>query len=215
VGGQVNVTGKIEYGEFGSGIQNFISNGGKLNCYADYIISGSASRHIYMDGSGGFFQAVGNTVTVKRSPAFSAAFCSVGNYGQLTAYGQTYSYPAITCTIASPGVITYAGHGMSANAPVAFATTGALPTGITAGTTYYIKTVIDANTFTISATPGGTAINTSGSQSGTHTLIATGPRYSTANLGTIETAGGGTTYFPGNAAGSGTNPATSPYGYYR
>lgn len=37
---------------------------------------------------------------------------------------------------------------------------GALPAAITAGTTYFVKTVLNANTFTISATAGGTAINT-------------------------------------------------------
>jgi hypothetical protein len=74
----------------------------------------------------------------------------------------------ITVTIASPGVVTWTSHGLSTNDPVVFYTTGALPTGITAGTIYY-ATVTGANTFTISATVGGAAINTTGSQSGTHT----------------------------------------------
>jgi microcystin-dependent protein len=77
----------------------------------------------------------------------------------------------VTISLASPGVITWTAHALPVNTPVKFATTGALPTGITAGTTYYVKTVLSANTFTISATPGGTVINTSGSQSGTHTGI--------------------------------------------
>jgi hypothetical protein len=76
-------------------------------------------------------------------------------------------------TIAAPGVITYTAHGLSANAPVVFTTTGALPTGIVAGTTYYLcstaVTAMTANTFQISATAGGSPITTTGSQSGTHT----------------------------------------------
>lgn len=81
----------------------------------------------------------------------------------------------VTITIASPGVITWAGHGLSANDQLFFGTNGALPTGITASnnnvvvpTYYFVKTVLDANTFTISTTSGGSVINTSGSQSGTH-----------------------------------------------
>ncbi len=77
----------------------------------------------------------------------------------------------VTMTIAAPGVITYTAHGLSANAPVVFTTNGALPTGIVSGTTYYVASLgmIQANTFNVSATPGGAIITTSGSQSGTHT----------------------------------------------
>lgn len=77
-----------------------------------------------------------------------------------------------TISIASPGVVTWNSHGLSANGPVKFTTTGALPTGLTAGTTYYVVGAsITTNTFQLSATAGGTAINTSGTQSGTHTAI--------------------------------------------
>lgn len=81
----------------------------------------------------------------------------------------------VTVTIASPAVVTWPGHGLRTNMPIKFFTTGALPTGITAGThgagvgtVYYVK-VIDSNTFNIATTPGGANINTSGTQSGTHT----------------------------------------------
>jgi hypothetical protein len=77
----------------------------------------------------------------------------------------------VTITIASPGVITLAAHGLLANDSVVFATTGALPTGITAGTRYFVKTVLSSGTFTISGTAGGSVINTSGSQSGTQTMV--------------------------------------------
>lgn len=81
-----------------------------------------------------------------------------------------------TITIASPAVITHASHGLTVNDIVQFTTTGTLPTGITASTPYYVlATGLTTNTFEISATPGGTAINTSGSQSGTQTLIKVTP----------------------------------------
>lgn len=77
-----------------------------------------------------------------------------------------------TITIASPGVISRTAHGLSIGMTITFTTTGALPTGITANTTYYIiSTGFTANSFRISATDGGTAINTTGTQSGTHTLV--------------------------------------------
>ena len=79
----------------------------------------------------------------------------------------------VTMTIASPAVVTLTNHDLVAGQAIIFRTTGALPTGVTAGTTYYVKsTGLAANTFQFSATAGtdGTAVDTSGSQSGTHTL---------------------------------------------
>ena len=81
-----------------------------------------------------------------------------------------------TVTIASPAVVTLASHGLIAGDSVQFTTTGVLPTGITASTDYYvISTGLTTNTFEISTTIGGTAVDTSGSQSGTHTLYRTTP----------------------------------------
>jgi len=76
----------------------------------------------------------------------------------------------VTISNASPGVVTLASHGFVANDPVVFSTSGSLPTGLTPGTTYYVKTVLTANTFTVSATAGGAAINTSSAGSGTHSV---------------------------------------------
>ncbi len=83
----------------------------------------------------------------------------------------------VTMTIASPGVISWAGHHFAAGATVVFTTTGALPTGLTAGTTYYVIAagLTDGVSFQVSATSGGAAINTSGTQSGVHTGTATVP----------------------------------------
>ena len=75
-----------------------------------------------------------------------------------------------TISQATPGVVTWNTHGLAENAAVVFTTTGSLPTGLTAGTTYYVKTVLTANTFTVSATKGGAAIDTSSAGSGTHTV---------------------------------------------
>lgn len=76
----------------------------------------------------------------------------------------------VTITIASPGVVTWNSHPLQNGDPVRLQTTGALPTGLAANTTYYVVSAA-ANTFQLSATRGGAAINTSGTQSGTHTAI--------------------------------------------
>jgi microcystin-dependent protein len=77
---------------------------------------------------------------------------------------------ATTVTIASPAVFTLASHGLAIGDCVYLTTTGALPTGLSANTIYYVVSTPTTDTFTLSATEGGAAINTSGAQSGTHTL---------------------------------------------
>lgn len=72
-----------------------------------------------------------------------------------------------TVTIATPGVMTLASHGFAANTTVLLSTDGALPTGLTAGTTYYVRNPA-TDTFELSLTSGGASINTTGTQSGTH-----------------------------------------------
>lgn len=73
---------------------------------------------------------------------------------------------------ASPAVITYA-NTFAAKDPVAFSTSGSLPAGLTAGTTYYVSsTGLSGSTFCVSATPGGALINTSSAGSGTHSVTA-------------------------------------------
>jgi hypothetical protein len=81
----------------------------------------------------------------------------------------------VTITIAAPGVVTWTAHGQPAGRSIRFSTTGALPTGISYGTTYYISSAgISTNTFRLAQTysdaiAGTNSITTSGSQSGTHT----------------------------------------------
>jgi hypothetical protein len=76
----------------------------------------------------------------------------------------------VTITIASPAVVTLTNLVLPNNSSVQFTTTGALPSGVTAGVTYYVINT-SGNTFNIAATQGGTAINTTGSQSGTQSII--------------------------------------------
>lgn len=107
-----------------------------------------------------------NQYKTLRNLTLSGALTTSGVNGLDNQAPQT-----VTITIASPGVVTLNGHGFPANAAVVLATSGALPTGLTAGTTYYVVNPTE-NTFQLSATQGGAAINTSGTQSGTHTVAS-------------------------------------------
>lgn len=74
-----------------------------------------------------------------------------------------------TITIASPAVVAVTAHNAAIGDVIRLTTTGALPTGLATATDYFIVEIVDADHYKISATPNGSAINTSGSQSGTHT----------------------------------------------
>lgn len=77
-----------------------------------------------------------------------------------------------TVTIASPAVFSKTAHGLTENTIVRLFTTGALPTGLTTNTVYYVIAAgLTSSAFQLSTTLGGSAINTSGTQSGAHTYI--------------------------------------------
>ncbi|MDE1943469.1 MAG: hypothetical protein KGI47_10070 [Betaproteobacteria bacterium] len=83
------------------------------------------------------------------------------------------SSTTVALTIASPGVVNWVGHNLIPGQAVTFSTTGALPTGLTAGTTYYVANAgISANSFEVAATVGGAPINFTGTQSGTQTCAS-------------------------------------------
>lgn len=74
-----------------------------------------------------------------------------------------------TVTIAAPGVWTSNGHGYNNGDAVSFTTTGALPTGLSINTKYFVNNST-TNTFQVGSTIGGASITTTGTQSGTHTI---------------------------------------------
>jgi hypothetical protein len=122
--------------------------------------------------------------TGSRTLAYSFIYAwAGGTAGTLSTPGCTrdmlaYSVDAFntgnfTVTIAAPGVGTMTNHGFINGHKVQLSTTGALPTGLAASTTYWLR-VIDANTFnfctSLANVASGTYITTTGSQSGVHTL---------------------------------------------
>ncbi len=134
------------------------ANGGCLKLYDP--AGGGAYRCKFKD----FNREAVRTV---QAVQFNLVECLVENCGRAVT-------GTVTITNASPGVVTFTGHGLSVGAPVVFTTTGALPTGLTAERVYYIIAAgFGANSFQVSATEGGSAINTSSAGSGVHTCRAT------------------------------------------
>ena len=94
--------------------------------------------------------------------------------GPLYYWDATIGYQAATVsmTIANPCVVS-----TTINIPdltaIVLETTGALPTGLLVGTTYYTR-YVSSTTFNLSLTPTGALIITTGSQSGTHTISQRG-----------------------------------------
>jgi hypothetical protein len=110
-------------------------------------------------------------VALSATPASTSALGNV----KLSSTPST-TLGTATITIASPGVVTLTAHGLIAGDTVQFTTTGALPTGLATATNYFVIAAgLTANTFELALTAGGAAINTTGSQSGVHTLFRTTP----------------------------------------
>ena len=91
-----------------------------------------------------------------------------------------YQNVTVTMTIASPCVVSSDSVVFADKTAITFTTTGALPTGLLPGVTYYVR-YVTPSTFNLSATPTGALINTSGSQSGTQSISPRGALLSTLN----------------------------------
>ena len=169
MGGAWIIRNAISSAQQGSYTVTIVGGGGSG---ASITVSNGTSAYIYTDGTNVYY-ADSNLTTTLTNPSFTNVTITGTESvaGATTIAGvTTIGLPVaetVTITIASPAVITAASVPV-VNTPVVFSTTGALPTGITAGTTYYVLAPT-ATTFNIAATIGGTAINTSGTQSGTQT----------------------------------------------
>lgn len=121
-------------------------------------------------------------------PGISGSSGSLWQTGSATPVAfSSGAVSGFTMTIASPAVFTVQAFGDTSRympgEKIVFTTTGALPTGITASTTYYYLATLSGTTFSVSTTPGGAAINTSGSQSGTHSMQTAGLSVTIATTG--------------------------------
>jgi hypothetical protein len=80
---------------------------------------------------------------------------------------------------------------------------------------------VQSRTITLTGTPAFSASFANAQLGGgmivngnTFSGSATGSRYNASELGFINTVGAGTSYLPGNSAGTGTAPGAAPYGLY-
>ena len=120
------------------------------------------------------------------STATSIQLWNQMNFGQNLLYGPRgqglyYWYADVgvnniqsTISVAAPAVITMPiEFSIPDDTPISFVTTGALPTGLTVGTVYYVVNS-SANTFNVSATLGGSPITTTVAGSGLHYISSRG-----------------------------------------
>lgn len=117
------------------------------------------------------------------SPVLSTGKFAVDQLTYMVNYYEANGLNSIS--IASPCVITYNTHKLKTGQRIQITTTGALPTGLSQNTTYWV-TPIDTNTFNVSTSfancQAGTFINTTGSQSGLPSFSAGSITITGANL---------------------------------
>jgi hypothetical protein len=84
-----------------------------------------------------------------------------------------FNFVSFTVTQASPAVFTATGHGLAVNDALILETDGTLLTGLTADTVVYyvISAGLTADAFEVSTTIGGSAVNTTSTQTGNHKYI--------------------------------------------
>ncbi len=98
------------------------------------------------------------------------------NAGTLNLESLEWGNATVTCTSATPAVVTWTGHGLSTGCSFTITSSSAVPTGLTANTQYFI-TKVDANTFKLSTTLANVAAGTflATSSTGTGTLTGHSP----------------------------------------
>lgn len=112
---------------------------------------------VYKPYSDGFYASGGNEINF--------LFCR--SWGRWAISPSTrLTITSVDHTAGDGGEFTLASHGLENNAQVHFYTEGTLPTGLSQTTTYYIVNST-TNTFEVSLTSGGSAIDITGNGSGT------------------------------------------------
>lgn len=187
------VTDAIVAGEFDTGITSWAGatnlSGG--NIFGAWVGANSPAQNLGQTYTTGI--AIGMEINVgNRWGNYASPPTQLGGRQQAGLFLVPDVLPAldgtnaIACTIsvASPAVVTLTAHGLIANQGVVFGGAGTIPTGITAGTTYYVSaTGLAANTFQISTTIGGASVNTTGSFAAPVTVLPSYPGAFAAVIG--------------------------------
>jgi hypothetical protein len=136
---------------------------------------------------------------------------------RVAVFGADRIEAAVTINTTSDTFTTATNHGLSVNDQVTFkATDGNLPTEIVTGTTYY---VINANftstVFSVSATEGGTAVNMTGSATGTYQVTRQGQltadvvSFTSNRIGSLSRPNPGQLMFPRQTFPSAGEPGST------
>ncbi len=128
---------------------------------ASSIITGTVSQFAMKTVPSGWLACNGTAVSrTTYAGLFAALVMSAG-----------FAPTNFTVTIASPAVFTaVSAHGFNGGELIRLSTTGALPTGLVTTQDYYVI-YVSATTFQVSATFGGAAVDTSGTQGGTQSYL--------------------------------------------
>ena len=179
---QITVTGSTTYTiQAASAATSTATGGGTV--YAVYQINVGPAYAVPLIGWGAGAWGSGSW-GIGSTSSDSLRLWSQSNFGEDLIFGPRggpiYYWDAsvgltgstFTVTIASPGVLSTSLNLTNGTALV-LSTTGALPTGLLVGTIYYVVNV-SGTQFSLSATAGGSAINTTGSQTGVHSFSPRG-----------------------------------------
>jgi len=120
---------------------------------------------------------VGTVVPFAGSRVASGYLLLDGSNVSRTTYSALYAWMCpsgtVTFTVGS-NLVNWSSHPIANWDRVVFSTTGTLPTGVTAGTTYYARDVVAGTSFKLATSIGGAALTMSGSPTGTHTCQGLG-----------------------------------------
>ena len=176
----ITVTGTNTYTFVASATANSSDTGNGGNCTVAHELSPGAAYAIPLNGWGAGTWSSGTWGNSTPSTE-SIRLWSQQNFGEDLIFGYrggaiyywnaTFNVTGLTTftvTIASPGVVSTS-VSLTDGEAVVLSTTGALPTGLIPGETYYVVNS-SGTSFELAASAGGASINTSGSQSGVHSF---------------------------------------------
>jgi len=115
---------------------------------------------------------------------------TTGSFPQ-TFYTTAQTNREVTFTTGTPGEVNLTAHGLIAGDSFQFGVShgGRLPGSLTFLTTYYVKDVLDADTFTISSTNGGAALAFTTAYTGTYYLWQGGTQNNITTVDFVEWSG--------------------------
>jgi len=162
INGGLFCANKIDLADFiavGSTLIPFATSNDQKGIYAFHDPSNIGVGQLNTASVGATLDNPNNRIYVHNGTAATHQY-----YVYDTSTAPTYTTASVSVSVASPGVVSDAGHTFAVNTPVVFSA-GTLPTGLTVGTVYFVRNPVAGVSYELSATTGGASINTTGSPS--------------------------------------------------